>query len=311
MDSPIDDSTVAWLLAGDASIAYQTRRDLRGVDDPHLQGRIATSGWGAEFLKRRKPDGGWGRAFYQPKWTSTHYTLLDLRTLCMRPDHPDVRESIHLVALNEKAPDGGIAAAKTAPRSDVCVNGMFLNYAAYFGEAEQSLHSVVDYVLDQRMADGGFNCSKNRAPVRHSSMHSTISVAEGIAEYLRHGYRYRRRELAAAEASCREFLLCHRLFRSDHTGEVINEDFLRLPFPPRWHYTILRALDHFRAVGAPWDERMRDAVQVLAGRRHADGRWRRSTPYSGSVHFQMEAGRLPSRWITLIALRVLAAYPAV
>lgn len=308
--APAPQVVLDWLLGGDPSIRYQTRRDLLGVEDSRLRRTIATDGWGAEFMRRRNADGTWGRGFYQTKWVSSHYTLLDLRTLCLPPDHPDVRASIHAVALGNKAPDGGIAAAKTDPRSDVCVNGMFLNYACYFGEPEETLRSVVDFVLDQRMPDGGFNCRKNHARVHHSSMHSTISVAEGILEYTRNGYRYRRKELEAAGAACREFLLQHHFFRSDRTGEIINPVFLRLSFPPRWHYTVLRALDHFQDAGVPWDERMREAVEFIAGKRLPDGRWRRNAAFPGAVHFAMETGSGPSRWITLLALRILKAYPA-
>jgi hypothetical protein len=58
-------------------------------------------------------------------------------------------------------------------------------------------------------------------------------------EGLRHYELHRRRKLAAvrtAQRSGREFLLMHRLFRSDRTGEVIKPAFTRFAFPPRWHY---------------------------------------------------------------------------
>ena len=79
---------VAWLLDGDVSLQYQTQRDLLEQDEPALQRRIATEGWGAAYLSCRNPDGSWGRGFYQPKWTSTHYTLLDLKTLAIAPEQP-------------------------------------------------------------------------------------------------------------------------------------------------------------------------------------------------------------------------------
>ncbi len=51
------------------------------MDDQNLRKNIETSGWGQVFLSFRQPDGHWGQRFYQPKWISTHYTLLDLRHL--------------------------------------------------------------------------------------------------------------------------------------------------------------------------------------------------------------------------------------
>ncbi|NNE78198.1 MAG: hypothetical protein HKN31_14140, partial [Pricia sp.] len=123
---------VQWLLEGDFSIQYQVYRDLLSERSNDLRDRIAQEGWGAKFLSKRNPNGHWGREFYQPKWTSTHYTLLDLRNLCISPDNPLIKESITRVLKTCKTADGGILILK-AKKSDVCVNGMFLNYASYFG----------------------------------------------------------------------------------------------------------------------------------------------------------------------------------
>ena len=303
----LNQEIVAWLLAGDVSIQYQTHRDLLHEDRPDLQRRIATEGWGAAYLSCRNPDGSWGRAFYQPKWTSTHYTLLDLKTLAITPEQPLIQATLHQ-AGQWKGPDGGINPSGTVKNSDVCINGMFLNYACYFGVPAEQLVSVVDFVLGQELADGGFNCQRNRSGARHSSLHSTLSVLEGILEYTRQGYTYRADELEQVAVASREFILQHRLYKSDHTGAIIHRDFLHFAFPPRWKYNILRALDYFRVAGAPWDERMADARAVLLAKRKADGRWPAEAAHPGETHFVMETPRQPSRWNTLLALRVLKRY---
>lgn len=300
---------VTWLLQGDVSIRFQVHRDLLGEARPDLQQLITQEGWGAQFLAARKPEGHWGRGFYQPKWTSAHYTLLDLKTLQASPDHALIRESVAQIARENKAEDGGINPAESIKESDVCINGMFLNYACYFGIEQGMLHSIVDFILEQRMPDGGFNCRKNRSGARHSSMHSTISLLEGIFEYERRGYTYRLEELQDAARASREFLLMHQLYKSDRTGEVIHKDFLRLSFPGRWRYDILRALDHFQDAGIAWDDRMESALGVLLNKRRVDGRWPLQARIPGKIHFEMEQPGKPSRWNTLRALRVLRAYP--
>lgn len=304
-----DAAVIDWLLEGDLAIQYQTHRDLLDDPRPDLQARIATEGWGSRFLACRNSDGSWGQRFYQPKWTSSHYTLLDLKTLCITPDNPLIRESIEDIFAELKGDDGGILCSTRTSKSDVCVNGMVLNYASYFGIPQGQLTSIVDFLLSEHMADGGFNCQSNRSGARHSSLHSTLSVLEGIQEYTDNGYRYRAKELNRAAAEAREFILLHRLFKSDRTGETIRKDFLQLSFPPRWYYNILRSLDHFRAVRATWDERMTDAFLVLLSKRRRDGRWSLQAAHSGQVHFKMEAPRNASRWNTLLALRVLKFYP--
>jgi hypothetical protein len=85
----------------------------------------------------------------------------------------------------------------------------------------------------------------------------------------------------------------------------VSAELTRLHFPTQWHHDVLRALDHFRAAGAPRDPRLEDAVAVLERRRRRDGRWALARPYPGAVHFVLEATGAPSRMKTLRALRVL------
>jgi hypothetical protein len=304
----INDQIIDWLLEGDISIQYQVQRDLLGSDMPALRERIATEGWGARFLRARRENGHWGRAFYQPKWISTHYTLLDLRNLCFPPDHPQIAETISMLLRDEKVQDGGIDPSRTIGQSDVCVNGMFLNYACYFKAEETDLYSIVDFVITQHMPDGGFNCRFNRQGAVHSSLHSTISILEGIQEYSSNGYQYRLAELEGIAVHAREFLLQHQLFRSHRTGETIDKRMLMLSYPPRWYYDILRALDYFQAARIAYDSRLEPALDVLKSKQRKDGKWPLQNKHPGQVHFDMEKPGGPSRWNTLRALRILNLY---
>ena len=204
-----------------------------------------------------------------------------------------------------KGEDGGILCRVGGDRSDVCVNGMFLNYASYFGAEEDELKSIVDFLLAEYMPDGGFNCNSNGIGAVHSSMHTTLSVLEGILEYQNNGHRYRLKELQAAGETSREFLLQHKLFRSHRTGEIIDKKWLMLSYPSRWKYDILRALDYFQFAGIGFDPRMQDALGVLNNKRRKDGTWPVQAKHAGQTHFEMEKTGGPSRWNTLRALRVL------
>lgn len=303
-----DREVIDWLLTGDVAIQYAVRRDLLDTDRPDLRARIATEGWGSRFLAARNPDTSWGREFYQPKWTNSHYTLLDLKNLGLDPANEPVRQSIAHILATEKRPDGGVGPGKSGNRSDVCVAGMFLNYASYFGLPEEGLSSVVDFILGQKMPDGGFNCLSNTAHPHHSSLHTSISVLEGFRQFLDDGHTWRAGDISAAMRSTREFILMHRFFRSDHTGKVISPGFLRWPYPFRWKYNVLRALDHFAAAGIAYDPRMREALDHIVAKRRPDGRWQAYAAYPGEQHFVMEEAGKPSRWITLIASRALRAY---
>ncbi len=301
---------IDWLLEGDVAIQYQTCRDLLNLEKPALQQAIERQGWGAAYLAQRNVTGHWGKGFYQPKWTSSHYTILELRNLNISPDCQLIRDTLMMILTQEKGPDGGINPSGTINKSDVCINGMALNYFAYFLMPEQKLHSVVDFILSQQLPDGGFNCQYNRSGAHHSSLHSTISVLEGIQEYKKQGYTYRLDELLEDATQAQEFVLQHRLYKSDKTGNIIKTQFTKLPYPSRWYYDILRALDYFQYARFPYDERMQDAIDLLLKKQRKDYLWNVQAHYPGERFFDMEQAGQASRWNTLRAMRVMKLYPA-
>ena len=73
----------------------------------------------------------------------------------------------------------------------------------------------------------------NRRGAVHSSLHTTISVLEGLLEFQKAGYTYRTNELRSARKSAEEFVLMHQLFLSDRTGKIIRKEFLNLSYPDR------------------------------------------------------------------------------
>jgi hypothetical protein len=275
------------------------------IDRPDLKARISKEGWGAKFLSYRKDNYHWGLGFYQPKWTSTHYILLDLKNLSFSDSNKEIQATIRKILKENTCSDGGINPAKTISKSDICINGMFLNYATYFRTNQNELISIVDYILSQQLPDGGFNCESSKTGSSHSSLHSTISVMEGILEYFHQGYAYKLRELRKAEEQSREFILNHKLYKSHRTGNIIDNKMLLLSYPSRWRYDILRALDYFQAAKVEFDPRMSDALNVLTRKQGASRKWPLQGKHKGQTHFDMEIPGETSRWNTLRALRVL------
>lgn len=294
-----------WLRAADPSTAYLVARDLSGRDDPVLRSEIAVSGVGAALLAARRPDGHWGSGFYQPKWISTHYTLLELAWLGLDPHEPRAASSVRMVLGSPRCDDGGLSAGVPTPSSDVCINGMALTYCSHFGAETSLLAGVLDMVLAERMADGGLNCRSTRSGATHSSVHTTTSAIEGFTAYLAAGHVHRAAEVAEARSGAVEFLLAHRLFRSHRTGEVMRPEFTRLHHPARWRFDVLRGLDVVTDAGVVEDDRLADGLEVLRRRRRADGRWCGASGYPGQTHVDYPAPREPNPWITVAALRIL------
>jgi hypothetical protein len=78
-----------------------------------------------------------------------------------------------------------------------------------------------------------------------------------------------------------------------------------MPYPSRWKYDTLRALDYLQYAKCKWDKRMEQAIQVLEKKRNKDSTWNLQAKHPGQIHFEMEKAGKPSRWNTLRAMRVL------
>jgi hypothetical protein len=305
-----EDGVIPWLLDGDPAIRWQTLRDLVGASVSTVdreRRKIAREGWGARLLARQDANGKWAHGqttdsgLYSPKWISTTYTMLTLRDFGL-PASTRTRKACWMLLDEGLQRDGGINYG-IFKISETCVTGMILSILAYFEHDDDRLDTIAEHLLRQQMPDGGWNC-RRRFGATHSSVHTTILALEGLRLYELHRGR-RLKEVRAAQRRGREFLLMHRLFRSDRTGEIIKPVFIRFAFPPRWHYDILRALDYFQAVDAPRDPRLADAIEIVERTRQEDGRWTLQNAYKGKTYFEMERLGAPSRWNTLRALRVL------
>ncbi len=295
---------VAWLLNGDPAVRWQTERDL--LDRPPAtwrttRRRIATEGWGARLLAAQDPAGTWAGGLYSPKWTSTTYTLLLLRRLGLDQANLQAIAGCRRLLDGARWIDEGVSYGKTHAYAERCVNGMVLSLASWFDVDDTRIDGLAALLLDAQMEDGGWNC-RDHEGATHGSFHTTISVLEGLIIWQRRGNTG---VAAAAIGDGHEFMLRHRMFRSHRSGSVIDGAWLTPAFPPRWHYDVMRGLDHLRDAGANRDDRAAEAIKLVRSQQRADGRWAKGRTYSGKQWFTMEHGRNPSRWNTLRARRIL------
>ncbi len=296
-------SNASWLLDSDPSIRWQVLSDLTDAPAEIVakeRSRIATEGSGPRLLDEQRPDGNWGDGVATPLWWTNLYTLVYLRDLGLDPASARARTAIALVRDKVTwGPEFG-----NSPFFDgeveACINGRVVALGAYFGECRDRL---VDRLLGEQLADGGWNCEAERGSVR-SSFHTTICVLEGLLAFEKaFGART---AVTDARARGQEYLLERRLLRRLSTGEIIDLKWAEFAFPTLWHYDVLRALDYLRAAGVQPDARVEEAVAIVRERRHSDGRWRLDVRHRDTLYEELagEVGE-PNRWITLRARRVL------
>jgi hypothetical protein len=303
-------AVIDWLLDSDPAIRWQVLADLTDASPDEVaaeRARVEHEGWGARLLAVQGADGMWdGGACFpasyrggepgQP-WTATMHSLQTLQILGLEPASEAARRAIPLVAEHGRWEHAG--QRYFDGEVEPCINGRTIEAGAYYGIYVAPL---VDRVLGERLADGGWNCEAENGSVR-SSFDTTLTVLEGLCEFERATGSGPVRE---ARRSGEEYLLERSLFRRKSTGEVVNADYLGFAFPYYWHYDVLRALDYFRRSGHEPDARMAAAIDIVRSKRQPDGRWPLDRVHPGRVHFALDgAVGEPSRWNTLRALRVL------
>jgi len=304
--STSETSVIQWLLDSDPSIRWQVLRDLTDASTDTVaaeRSRVASEGWGAQLLDQQRPDGNFGDGIAIQHWRCNLFTLLHLRYLGVEPTSERVRTAV--ARVQEKVTWGSEWGYSPffEGEGEPCINGHVLALGAYFGPTSERL---LQRLLSEQLADGGWNCEAERGSVR-SSFHTTICVLEGLLAY--ESAKGASTALIHARESGQEYLLERRLFRKLSSGDVIDARWTRFTFPTLWQHDVLRGLEYLRSAKVTPDERVAEAVGLVADRRLPDGRWLLDASPRDAISDDLEDGAgQASRRITLRARRVLKWY---
>lgn len=313
----VDRSLSTWLHDSDPALRWQVERDLLreppGVWEA-TRAKIATEGFGARLLALQDPDGQWaGGAFFpansspagesagQP-WTATTWSLNSLREWGLDPTVLRERRTAELLAENSRWEYDDLP--YWGGEVDCCINGWTVANGLWLGA---DITGIVDWFIEHRLPDGGWNCEWVEGSTR-SSVHSTLNALKALlANDVATGGTDSTR---AARRSGEEYLLRRNLFRRLSTGEPVAPWATRFSYPFRWFYDVLNAAEYFReacsADGTEPDPRMAEAIELIRAARQPDGTWLQSRRHPGRVWFEVDvpAGE-PSKWLTLFGTRVL------
>jgi hypothetical protein len=315
------EAVIAWLLDSDPTLRWQVERDLIGAPPDvweATRSRIATEGHGAELLSHQGADGQWaGGAFFpadfdfngpeaaegagQP-WTATTWSLTMLREWGMDPAVLRQRRTAELLAENSRWEYDDLP--YWGGEVDCCINAWTVANGLWLGA---DVTRIVDWLVEHRLPDGGWNCEWVDGSTR-SSYHSTLNSLKGLLAYdaATGGTDTTR----AARRSGEEYLLVRALFRRLSTGQAVAPWVRRFTYPHRWMYSVLNAADHFRGAalldGAAPDPRMAEAIELIRAARRPDGTWLQGRRLPGRVWRDVDAPEgEPSKWLTLLGTRVL------
>jgi hypothetical protein len=159
------------------------------------------------------------------------------------------------------------------------------------GFADSRTEELVRRLLKWQWADGGWNCDR-RPEADTSSFMETLIPLRALALYAR--------ELGDAQARvaaerAAEVFLTRQLFKRRSDGQVIDQNFVLLHYPPYWHYDILFGLKVLAEAGFIGDTRCAAALDLLDSRRLPDGGFPAEVSYARTTRPQL-SGYSPVGW---------------
>jgi len=311
--SQLSKNVLDWLLDSDPAIRWQVLQDLTDAPEEEVaaaRARVAAEGWGAQVLALQGADGAWDGRAWNPGWDSTMHALWLLWRFGLDPASGPAQRALALVrervTWRGSGPPQCDENAYFEGEVEPCINGQVAAAGAYFG---QDVRGLIERLVGEQLADGGWNCEAENGSTR-GSFNTTICVLEALLAYEQAFGSDP--AVTAVRRRGEDYLLERQLFRRLSTGEVIEEDrmsgadWTQFSFPGWWQYDVLRGLDYLRSAGVRADERVSEALDLVVSKQGADGRWLFDAAYDGINMLDMgERVGQPNRWITLRALRVL------
>lgn len=292
------DQAVAWLLKdNNPAIRYWTLKDLLGKTetDPEVVSALdQITRWNpiAQYIREQHPAGCWGDGedVYWPKWRATVWALILLAELGVPGTHQAIKKGCEYFLSVMDKQDRSWPAPKY-PDDDLrgwrsvwepCVTGNVARTLSEFGfQNDPRVREMYEWLVKYQRDDGGWNCEtedfrEGGEPVHHSSFMSTIEPLWAFSALQPQEWPHGGRE--AVERGV-EFLLIHKLFKSDKTGRVIRPEWTQLHFPMFYFYDVLHGLRVVTALGHGGDYRTEDARELLLSKQLPNGAWPMEATY--------------------------------
>lgn len=322
--------TLKWLLEADnPSVRYFTMTGLLDEspdkeESVNARQSIMETGAVPEVLSRQAPEGCWGdpKRFYTDKYRGTVWTLMILAEHGADGLDPRIAKACEFILENsQEHQSGGFSTYKSEKSGGglpsyviPCLTGNLvwsLIRLGYLNDAR--VQRGIDWINTwQRFDDGDTVPPKggtyDRFEMcwgRHSCHMGVVKALKALAEI---PPAYRSAAVQTTIDQGVEYFLIHHVFRQSHNlNAATKPGWKKLGFPLMYQTDILEILDILTGLGVK-DDRMQEAVDIVAGKQDPDGRWNLENNFNGKFQVNIERIGKPSKWITLRALQVLKRY---
>jgi len=286
-------------------------KDMNSTDVLKSLEEIKSSERVKMLLSERRGDGRIPGGPYK-KWSGAHWVMVALTEINYPPGDRGLiplREQV-TSWLFSKEHEKKIKTIDGRVRRCASQEGNALYSMLKLGIADEGADMLASRLIKWQWSDGGWNCDREKSAV-NSSFHETLIPIRALSLYARLSGNGRARD-AARRAS--EVFLKRRLYKRLSDGRVIDSDFIKLHYPPYWHYDILAGLKVMAEVGFIGDSRCKDSLDLLESKRLDDGGFPAEGRYYGGANLKSQRslvnwGRVSKKkmneFVTVDALFVL------
>jgi hypothetical protein len=320
---------ISWLLEDDdPSVRYFTLTGLLGSasdDDDVVTAKRAIMSRGAvpSILAAQADDGHWEGPdrFYQAKYRGTVWQLVILASLGADGTDQGVRAGCEAILRDSQDTESGGFAADRAKKAGgglhsyviPCLTGNMVWSLIRLGMLDDPrVQRGVEWITTYQRFDDGADEAPTGWPYdrfemcwgRHTCHMGAVKAIKALAA-IPPDRRSPEVERTLAEGA--EFMLRHHVHKRSHDLTKLSKPGWRhLGFPLMYQTDLLEILGILTSLGYH-DDRMGEALDLLAGKADAQGRWTLENTFNDRFVVPIETKGKPSKWVTLEALRVLRA----
>jgi hypothetical protein len=316
-------ATIEWLLdSSNPSVRYRTLIDLKELPEDHpsvlkTHRAIQKSEPIQKLLNHQMSDGCW-RGAKGDVWEErgTVFSLLILAEIGMDKSAATER-AFDFLHERFQLPSGRITyrSFKKITQKELtstwmwCITAAVLRSGALLGHLEHpAIQNAIGFFEENYREEGGWYCSTysgDSSKVHPANCYMGTIKALGAFSAIPSGKRSKRLRTIIDEQvnTCLENEVC--FYRINPKGQPsIKRAWLKFAFPRYWRSDTLEAVDILTTLGTR-DSRMEKAIAIIKEKMQPDIRWLMDFSETKRAWVQIESEGMPSKWITLRALRIL------
>ncbi len=301
-----ENPVISWLLTSTIpTIRYKTLVELKGLPHDHPEclsayKAIQNNGPVSVILNQQVEPGGWNypQHYYNPKYTSTHWSMILLEELMCDPNEPQFQAALKFM-LSSTEKD----VVKYKNNGFNCLFGNIIRYCVYGNKfADPRLQTMID-VTAKSLLNEHCKCDWNW------QMPCVWGAARSVWGLMAIPANDRSPLVEKAISSGMEFVLENvNLIINNQKSDVEKKThpiWYKLNFPIFYQADVLFVLRLLQELNQLTHPLAKKPLAWVKSKQKPDGRWQGTSPFRTQTYAEMGVKEETARWVTLQATSIL------